>query len=304
MTSASAKLHEIAVRYAWNSRQQKFGRGSPKLIARVRLREIERLFAARWGGQLPDDDAGLDDLELAAHHIAHLDGDAVDHILRWAWEWAPWLWSRSDIDPVAFASRIAANPRRYKADTLAWRLRLTKDVRATLGITTIGAIDCNAEMRAAIRRKKKRNKAVAKRRAAGRIRRADYEANSLSKTRPWEVMGMSRAKWYRLGKPMPKGSNQHTSIEVPSALRANLHEVSAASSEVRQVRTVRQVCTQQTKYIYTPATDLSHRTLPLRGKEGLAKEGALGKPSFNPDRPVDWIGRLDALPRSDRREAA
>ncbi|BEV45975.1 hypothetical protein [Afipia carboxidovorans] len=260
MTSASAKLHEIAVRYAWNSRQQKFGRGSPKLIARVRLREIERLFAHRWGGQLPDDDAGLDDLELAAHHIAHLDGDAVDHILRWAWEWAPWLWSRSGIDPVAFASRIAANPRRYKADTLAWRLRLTKDVRATLGITTIGAIDCNAEMRAALRRKKKRNKAVAKRRAAGRVRRADYEANSLSKAKPWEEMGMSRAKWYRLGKPMSKGSNQHTSIEVPSI------------SGTRQVGTVRQVRTQQTKYIYTPATDLSHRALPFLEKKGLARD--------------------------------
>lgn len=248
MSSAAAKHHEIAVRYAWNSRQQKFGRGSPKLISRLRLRQIERLFAHRWGGQLPDDDAGLDDLELAAHHIAHLDGDAVDHILRWAWEWAPWLWHRDGIDPVAFASRIAANPRRYKADTLAWRLRLTKDVRATLGITTIGAIDCNAAMRAALRRKKKRNKIVAKRRAAGSVCRADYEANSLSKKKPWEAMGMSRAKWYRLGKPSP-----------------------APAPEVRQVCTVRQVRTQQTKSLYMPATDLSHRTLPFLEKKGLPK---------------------------------
>ncbi|HHH0538083.1 TPA: hypothetical protein ACPZS9_004485, partial [Yersinia enterocolitica] len=25
--------------------------------------------------------------------------------------------------------------------------------------------------------------------------------NSLTKQKPWEVLGMSRAKWYRLGKP-------------------------------------------------------------------------------------------------------
>ena len=117
--------NEIAIRYAWHGRQQKFGRGSPKLIARIRMREIERLFVDRCGGALPDDDAGLDDLELAAHHVAHLDGNAEQHILAWASVWAPWLWRREAIDPAQFAARIAANPRRFKADTLAWRLRLT-----------------------------------------------------------------------------------------------------------------------------------------------------------------------------------
>jgi predicted DNA-binding transcriptional regulator YafY len=31
--------------------------------------------------------------------------------------------------------------------------------------------------------------------------RADYLANSLSRSKPWEGLGMSRATWYRLGKP-------------------------------------------------------------------------------------------------------
>jgi hypothetical protein len=42
-----------------------------------------------------------------------------------------------------------------------------------------------------------------KRRAAGAIPRAEYEANSMSKNKPWEALNMSRAKWYRLGKPSP-----------------------------------------------------------------------------------------------------
>lgn len=31
--------------------------------------------------------------------------------------------------------------------------------------------------------------------------RADYEAQSLTKSKPWEAFGLSRATWYRKGKP-------------------------------------------------------------------------------------------------------
>lgn len=31
--------------------------------------------------------------------------------------------------------------------------------------------------------------------------RADYLANSLTKSKPWEALEMSRATWYRHGKP-------------------------------------------------------------------------------------------------------
>ena len=31
--------------------------------------------------------------------------------------------------------------------------------------------------------------------------RAEYEANSITKTKPWEALGMSRATWYNKGKP-------------------------------------------------------------------------------------------------------
>lgn len=34
--------------------------------------------------------------------------------------------------------------------------------------------------------------------------RAEYEANSYSRTKPWEELGISRATWYRHGKPMTK----------------------------------------------------------------------------------------------------
>jgi predicted transcriptional regulator len=31
--------------------------------------------------------------------------------------------------------------------------------------------------------------------------RIEYEANSLTKSKPWEALGLSRATWYRHGKP-------------------------------------------------------------------------------------------------------
>jgi len=31
--------------------------------------------------------------------------------------------------------------------------------------------------------------------------RDEYEANSLMRSKPWEALGMSRATWYRHGKP-------------------------------------------------------------------------------------------------------
>jgi predicted DNA-binding transcriptional regulator AlpA len=34
------------------------------------------------------------------------------------------------------------------------------------------------------------------------VPRAEYEANSITRAKPWEALGMSRATWYRKGKPM------------------------------------------------------------------------------------------------------
>lgn len=35
------------------------------------------------------------------------------------------------------------------------------------------------------------------------VPREEYEANSISRAKPWEALGMSRATWYRKGKPEP-----------------------------------------------------------------------------------------------------
>lgn len=41
-----------------------------------------------------------------------------------------------------------------------------------------------------------------KRRESGAVTRDEYLASSMSQSKPWEKVGVSRAKWYRMGKPL------------------------------------------------------------------------------------------------------
>lgn len=66
-----------------------------------------------------------------------------------------------------------------------------------------------------------RERHTARRRAAGAVDRETYEANSASRQKPWESLGMSRASWYRAGKPTAPGetgpSVLQTSVGVSEA---------------------------------------------------------------------------------------
>lgn len=168
---------------------------------KVRLRELERIFAFRWGATLPDDDAGRDDLLIIAHHIVRIWGDPDAHVRPWAAIWAPWI---GEAECAALIERVSQKPLRWSADKLAWRLGLTSAERDGLRITTIGAIDMNRDQRAKRRKERKRAKAAARRRAGGNASRHDYEGNSLTHSKPWEALGMSRRTWYRKRKPIAK----------------------------------------------------------------------------------------------------
>jgi hypothetical protein len=52
----------------------------------------------------------------------------------------------------------------------------------------------------------------ARRRAAGAVDRETYEANALSRQKPWEALGMSRASWYRAGKPAAPADGTSPSV--------------------------------------------------------------------------------------------
>ncbi|MBR0797361.1 hypothetical protein JQ615_18395 [Bradyrhizobium jicamae] len=168
---------EIKRRYAWQAQQRSEKPDQARLITLIRLRELERIFQSRYGRFLPDDDAGVDDLTVAAHHVAFLRGDVVTHIVAWARSWAPWL---PQDKAKHLAERVAADPRKFTADALAWRLRLSMAERTALKITTIGAFDVSKAEREEERKRKRRE--------AERARRAKARSG-MARGRPGKMRG-------------------------------------------------------------------------------------------------------------------
>jgi hypothetical protein len=77
-------------------------------------------------------------------------------------------------------------------------LNLTAAEREVCRIRTIDAVDeTRDERKARLAKAQKAADREAKRAKRGRVAREVYEGSSLSKTKPWEAEGISRATWYR-----------------------------------------------------------------------------------------------------------
>jgi hypothetical protein len=184
----AAKRAEIAARYKAKRRDR------PVSMAALRIADLRRLFQARYGNELPDDDAGRDDVLLMAHHLARRIGDPARRIAAWLASAAPWISKTERADLIA---AVLGKPLRWRADKLAQRLSLTDAERRRLRITTIGAIDKTKAERQLERKDRKREAARARRRAGGAWPRTAYEASSVARMQPWLAMGISRRTWYR-----------------------------------------------------------------------------------------------------------
>lgn len=172
--------------------------GRPFIFVVKRIAEIEKLLTYRWGQVLPDDDAGREDARIMVNHIAGLSIDPDKRIIAWLARRTPWM---PPAEAEALKARAMQKRIRYRASTLAARFNLTAAERRLLDIRTIGAVDRTKEQLAADSRQRELDRKAAARRTAGAKTRAEYEANSLARTKPWERLGMSRATWYRTGRP-------------------------------------------------------------------------------------------------------
>jgi hypothetical protein len=66
-----------------------------------------------------------------------------------------------------------------------------------LRLRTIAPVDMTVDQRRAFSRARYQKRRQAKRRAEGKKPRADYEAGSLSRIKPWQAQGISRRTWER-----------------------------------------------------------------------------------------------------------
>ena len=99
-------------------------------MAGLRCAELERLFAARYGHELPDDDAGRADVVIMLHHLARCAGDPRQRSTAWCAAHAPWLAAAAELE--AMLDDVIEKPRRWRADILAERLGLTAAERRRL----------------------------------------------------------------------------------------------------------------------------------------------------------------------------
>lgn len=189
-----AKRAEIALRYARATR--KFG---PVSFAAIRLSELTRLFQCRHRGNLPADDYGKTSARIAVHHIARL-RDAARRMDRWLEFWTPWLDLASR---ERLINEATEHPMRWKADKIAWKLRVTPAERKSLNLKTIGAQGETAAQRKASARARRIARERKRRAGGGATTRTAYLAASISQAKPWIACKMSRTAWYAAGKPNP-----------------------------------------------------------------------------------------------------
>ncbi|TJV42389.1 MAG: hypothetical protein E5Y02_14740 [Mesorhizobium sp.] len=179
---------------------------APFMVTNARLRELERVIATRYGTMLPEtDDADLF-IEVAAYSLnAHclIVGADLDKVLTdWCHRWAPWALRRAGTIIRPILNRLVGRRYQMKADEAARKICLTLVERTALEIKTMGACDFSARVRKGVAKDVKRSgdraRQTAKRRARGVEPRESWLAkNSLSKGRPWDAEGISRAQWYR-----------------------------------------------------------------------------------------------------------
>jgi hypothetical protein len=196
-----------------------------------------------------DNAAGLTltrrEIERHARHV----GAAETHDLsRWLIAWV-WFNSASKdqigaliecagrlgrkITPVeaeVILEEAALTPKQMKADDLAKWLGVKYVERQLLGLTRIGAVNVGRRARTVLRKRRDRLAKERKRRGRGARPRSEYEANSLSKTKPWEQLGLSRARWYRLGRPAAVNEAE-TSTSTAVFLKAEEAPVSMEGKE-------------------------------------------------------------------------
>jgi len=167
--------------------------------ARCRINQIQKLIEHRHDGVVPDTDDADRYVWVVAQHMAQINPDAIEvELLKWCKRWAP---NFPEAEITRIASGASENPYRFKPDTIAHKLGVKMAERTALRLTTIGAIDCTAEQRAAARADKKRRRArrraARSRRDQGKAPRSVWLAKCLSQTKPWEDEGISRRTWER-----------------------------------------------------------------------------------------------------------
>jgi hypothetical protein len=169
-------------------------------VHRIRFAHVKSVLRDRYHKyEVPDDDAGNDDLCIFLHvkASAHKPGGREKALYNEITLWAPWM---SAEEARKLAAEIAGNPIKFTSATLGQRLNLDSATRERLRVWQIRAADSNAEVEKERKRERRRQQDRERKRRARQPRAAYLAAvtkNSERQTKPWIAMGINRATYYR-----------------------------------------------------------------------------------------------------------
>jgi hypothetical protein len=137
----AARKWEIKRRYEHHPKVKKRSRS----MAAIRIAELLRWLndVAGAGAELEPCDWSEGIARIFVHHFVVL-ADGNRRAAAWLATYCPWIETRDREYMITEANHC---PLKWSADKLAWKIRLTDAKRTELKITTIGAIDCNADQR-------------------------------------------------------------------------------------------------------------------------------------------------------------
>jgi hypothetical protein len=168
-----------------------------ELIRRLRYGALLRLFRHRWGNELPDDDAGRDDLWLLVTNVSLAAAEPEKKMRHVIEVWAPWMSAEEREAYTKHVWGLDIYERTPTALELGKRLGLTNAEREALKLWPFRPIDKTEEEIAEQAKARERERRAHKRRERGVRAREAYLAELASRPQPWIAEGISRRTWER-----------------------------------------------------------------------------------------------------------
>jgi hypothetical protein len=157
----------------------------------TRMRRIEIIRFARHIGVADTDDIDRFLKAWIWHHPPVFKTEPISAVIEAAYRMGRPQLSETEAEEIIQASRCGKAL--HKPDALGEYLRLSDEMRTALAIRTIGAHDVSRRQRTLRRRQLRRERERQRRIERG----ARPRELSLSRTKPWVTLGISRATWYR-----------------------------------------------------------------------------------------------------------
>jgi hypothetical protein len=164
-----------------------------EILRRVILGQLNRVFLDLYGPEFPDDDAGSEDLAtLLRYHALH-PTHGRERMKNCIETRAPWM--AKETAEYLIGDLAILDPRylRLSPAELRFRVHIHSEDRERLRAWNIPPYDLTDAQLEQRRKDKKR----ARDKARSKKTRPNYLMDSISRKKPWEAEGVSRATWYR-----------------------------------------------------------------------------------------------------------